>query len=61
MKIDGEAEGPASEDNCVVCGEWPEAEWAYLRWFIANIPVEDLDQICDGCLGAFWDRLGWAA
>jgi hypothetical protein len=55
MRGDG-MNGPVSEDSCVVCAEWPDEHRAYLRWFIASVPVRDLDQICDECLLAFWDN-----
>jgi hypothetical protein len=47
-----------SEDECVVCGEWPEADREYLRWFVDSVPVRDVEQICDACLLAFWEN--WA-
>jgi hypothetical protein len=52
MKIEA---GPISEDNCVVCGEWPEADRAYLR--VYHQPANGgSGQVCDACLLAFWDN-----
>jgi hypothetical protein len=43
-----------SEDDCVICGQWPEKDRWALREMIDTIPLEDDDPVCDECLTAFW-------
>jgi hypothetical protein len=53
MKNRGDADEPAvSEDDCVVCGSWPERDRWALREMIDTIPLSD--DVCDECNMAFW-------
>jgi hypothetical protein len=45
---------PISEDNCVVCGRWPWALRPSMRRSIDTLPLQEVEQICDQCLLAFW-------
>jgi hypothetical protein len=39
-----------SEDHCVVCGHWPEADRSSMRILIDSLPLQEVEDICDGCL-----------
>jgi len=43
-----------SEDDCAVCGPWPEADRSSMRMLIDSLPLREVEQICDECLQAFW-------
>jgi hypothetical protein len=43
-----------SEDDCVVCGDWPQAHRSSMRILIDSLPLQEVEQVCDGCLQAFW-------
>jgi hypothetical protein len=43
-----------SESDCVVCGKWPEKDRWALREMIDTLPLQEIEQICDGCLTTFW-------
>jgi hypothetical protein len=45
-----------SEADCVVCGHWPEADRSSMRILIDSLPLQEVEQICDGCLLAFWSN-----
>ena len=47
---------PINEDNCVVCGKWPEKDRWALREMIAALPLHE-EPICDECLLSFWHRI----
>jgi hypothetical protein len=42
-----------SEDDCIICGKWPEKDRWALREMIDGLPLDD-GPICDECLIAFW-------
>jgi hypothetical protein len=41
-----------SEDDCVVCGHWPEKDRWALRETLDTLPM--FEEVCDACLMAFW-------
>jgi hypothetical protein len=41
-------------EECAVCGPWPEADRSSMRMLIDSLPLREVEQICDGCLQAFW-------
>jgi hypothetical protein len=43
-----------SEEDCVVGGDWPETDRSSMRILIDSLPLQEVEQICDGCLEAFW-------
>jgi carboxymethylenebutenolidase len=43
-----------SEDDCVVCGQWPKADRPSMRALINSLPLKENEQICFKCLRAFW-------
>jgi hypothetical protein len=45
-----------SEDDCVVCRGWPPVLRPSMRMSIDTLPLQ-VEQICDGCLLAFWGQL----
>jgi hypothetical protein len=49
------AMGPIFEDECILCGHWPEKDRAGLRDEIIILPLED-DDVCDACFATFWQR-----
>jgi hypothetical protein len=49
-----EGHEPVNEDDCVVCGQWPEADRSSMRVLIYSLPLQEVEQICDGCIQAFW-------
>jgi hypothetical protein len=49
-----EGDDPISEDDCLVCRGWPAADRLSMRALIDRMPMGDLDQVCDGCVRAFW-------
>jgi hypothetical protein len=44
------------EDDCIICGKWPERDRWALREMIRSLPLDD-EQICDECLRCFWSRI----
>jgi hypothetical protein len=44
-----------SEEDCVVCGQWPAADREGMRGLIERIPLEGA---CPACEVEFWGRLG---
>jgi hypothetical protein len=40
------------EDDCVVCGKWPEKDRWALREMLDSLPM--FEQVCDACLMAWW-------
>jgi hypothetical protein len=43
---------PISEDDCAICGRWPEAQRSKMRIF-ARLPLQE-EQICAECQVALW-------
>jgi hypothetical protein len=41
-----------SENECLVCGQWPKADRRALRRMIDKIPLAD--EVCRACNAAFW-------
>ena len=57
MLMGGRLTGAAmTEDDCVICSEWPERDRWALREMTEALPLKDVDQICDECLRVFWRR-----
>ena len=50
-----------SEDNCVICGKWPENDRWALREMTDSLPLQAIESICDNCLVSFWGRLPHAS
>ena len=46
---------PISENECILCGSWPEKDRRTLRDKIEILPLED-DGVCDACLAMFWQK-----
>jgi hypothetical protein len=46
---------PISEDECILCGHWPEKDRWGLRDEIEILPLED-DGVCDACFATFWQK-----
>jgi len=46
---------PISEDECILCGHWPEKDRWAMRDAIEILPLED-DGVCDACFATFWQR-----
>jgi hypothetical protein len=47
---------PIAANDCIVCGRWPEKDRWALREMIETLPVQEIEQICDECLMAFWQN-----
>jgi hypothetical protein len=45
-----------TNDDCIICGKWPEKDRVARRELIEGLPL-NADPICDECLTAFWRRL----
>ena len=45
-----------SEDDCIICGKWPEKDRWALREMIDSLPLHE-EPICDECLRNFWRRI----
>jgi hypothetical protein len=43
-----------NEDDCLVCGYWPEADRASMRAMIDSIPLAD--EVCEKCHKAWWQN-----
>ena len=50
-------EPSVSEDDCVVCGHWPEADRSSMRVLIDRLPLQE--EVCDECQVAFWRNIGF--
>ena len=48
--------GAVSEDDCSVCGQWPEADRAPMRTLIVRISL--VEEVCGECQMASWRNLG---
>jgi hypothetical protein len=46
--------GEASEDECVLCREWPPALRQVMRSAVYSIPD---DPVCEECVMAFWTNI----
>jgi hypothetical protein len=49
------AMAPISDDECILCGHWPEKDRWALRDAIEILPLED-DGVCDACFAMFWQK-----
>jgi hypothetical protein len=43
-----------SEDDCIVCGNWPKANRSAMRQLIDSLPLQKMGQVCDQCVVTFW-------
>jgi hypothetical protein len=48
---------PVSEANCVLCLNLDPAQRTAMRADLLEIPLRDIDHICEQCLEAFWTNL----
>jgi hypothetical protein len=46
-----------SEADCVLCRDLDPARRAAMRADLIEIPLADIDNICEPCLEAFWTNL----
>ena len=46
-----------AEADCVLCRDLDLAQRAAMRSDLLEIPLLDIDHICEACLGAFWANL----
>jgi len=54
--MSSDADEPSvAEDDCAVCGHWPEADREAMRLLIERIPLEG---VCPACEMEFWRQLG---
>jgi hypothetical protein len=45
------------EADCVLCRDLGPTQRAAMRADLLEIPLRDIDNICEPCLGAFWTNL----
>jgi hypothetical protein len=41
------------EYDSIICGKWPEKYRSSMRMLIDSLPLQEVEQICDGCIQAF--------
>ena len=46
-----------SEDDCIICGKWPEKDRWALREMIDSLPLQEVERVCDECLVSFWNGI----
>jgi hypothetical protein len=42
-----------SEDDCIICGKWPEKDRWALREMTDSLRLQE-ETVCDECLLSFW-------
>ena len=50
-------EPSVSEDECVVCGHWPQADRSSMRILIDRVPLHE--EVFDECQVALWRNIGF--
>jgi hypothetical protein len=49
----------ALEDDCIICGKWPERDRWALRAMTEWLPLQEIESVCEACLMAWARNVGF--